>query len=78
MIKTLTVFVPINDISSDFLSDFSQIFDKYKGNKDLEIKVVDKEENLNLLLFSRTKRININNKLINTLEKIPAIEYKLS
>ncbi len=78
MIKTLTVSVPINDISSEFLSEFSQIFDNYKGNKDLEIKVIDKEENFNLLLFSRTKRIKINNKLINTLEKIPTIEYKIS
>ena len=78
MIKTLTVSISIKDISADFLTGFSKICDNHKGKMNLEIKVIDKEENVHLLLFSRKKRVNIGNKLINTLKKIPEIEFKLS
>ena len=78
MICALTVSIPIDQISDSFIDQFTVLFEKNKGKKDLEFKVFDQDENFSLKLFSRTKRININNDLINKLNDIPSIEYKLS
>lgn len=78
MIKALTITVPVESISSDFSEKLFGILDKNKGKQSIEFKVYDKEKNISLNLFSRTKHIKINKKLLNKLKIFPEIEMSLS
>jgi DNA polymerase-3 subunit alpha len=78
MIKTLTLTIPTFEISEQFIEECTAIFNKFKGKKNLEFNIYDPEENINLKLFSRSKLIEINTKLIQRLEEFPNLEYKLS
>ncbi len=78
MIKVLTITVPVESISSDFSENLSKILEKNKGKQAIEFKIFDKEKNMSLNLFSRTKRIKVNKKLINKLKEISDIEVSLS
>ncbi len=77
MIKTLTVNVPIEKITPSFTENLSDLLSKTKGKQTIEFMVYDKEKNLNLLLFSRNKKVRVDKKLIESLEQIPGIEYKI-
>jgi DNA polymerase-3 subunit alpha len=78
MIKTLTLTVPSFEISAQFIEECSAVFSRFKGKKNLEFTIYDPVENVSLKLFSRSKMIDINRKLIQRLEEIPNLEYKLS
>jgi len=78
MIKTITVSFLLNEISTEMISKFNEIVDENKGDKNLEVSIFDKEDNIQLQMFSRTKRVQINDRFINTLKKIPSLNYKLS
>lgn len=78
MIKALTINVPVETISTEFLNNLSDILDKNKGKQSIEFKIYDKEKKLSLNMFSRTKHIKINKKLLNKLKKFSDIELSLS
>jgi len=78
MIKALTINVPVETISTEFLNNLSDILDKNKGKQSLEFKVYDKEKKLSLNMFSRTKHIKINKKLLHKLKEFSDIELSLS
>ncbi len=77
MIKTLTLNVPIEKITPSFTENLSDLLSKTKGKQTIEFMVYDKEKKLNLLLFSRSKTVKVDKKLIESLEQIPGIEYKI-
>jgi DNA polymerase-3 subunit alpha len=78
MIKTLTVTIPAYEVSDQFIEECTAVFSHFKGKKNLEFTIYDPEENVSLRLFSRSKMIEINSKLIQKLEEFPNLEYRLS
>ncbi|NPA69092.1 MAG: DNA polymerase III subunit alpha [Chlorobi bacterium] len=78
MIKKLIVKVPIEAVSEDFSEKLTNLMGNTKGKQTLEFKICDKEKNLSLNLFSRTKKVKVNKALLNRLKEIPDIELALS
>jgi len=78
MIKALTITVPVENISDDFSENLLKILEAEKGKQTIEFKIFDKEKNMSLNLFSRTKHIKINKKLLDKLKVFPEIELSLS
>jgi DNA polymerase-3 subunit alpha len=50
---------------------------KYKGDAKLYIDVVDKKENITLELFSKKFTIDPSSEMIQELNKIPEVVYKV-
>ncbi len=78
MIKKITITVPVETISSEFSENISAVLTTNKGKQNLEFKVFDKEKNMSLKMFSRTKKIKVNKKLIQKLSEFSDIEIQLS
>jgi DNA polymerase-3 subunit alpha len=78
MIKSITVSLPVHIIDTQFISDLSELIDEFQGNKYLEVNIFDSDEDVKIKMFSRTKRIDINAKLLSRLENIPSLSYQLA
>jgi len=78
MIKGLTISIPIEKISNLFIDTINDITEKYKGKTELKINVIEKNKGFSLRFFSRSKKILINQKLINELNKLDNVDYKLN
>ncbi|SHN24676.1 DNA polymerase-3 subunit alpha [Cyclobacterium lianum] len=77
MIKGLRVHIDLDDLGLDLMERLETITKKYKGDAKLYINVIDNKENITLDLMSSKYRIDPSNELIQALEQIPEVAYKI-
>jgi DNA polymerase-3 subunit alpha len=75
--KKITLSLPINQVTESQIGELNQIVKQHAGKKPLSIVVLDAEEKLKLTMPSRSRKVNINNELIETLIKAD-IQFKLN
>lgn len=82
MLKTITLNVPLSEISDTFIEKLSSIISENTKKKDgtcyLKINVMDAEEGIQLTLPSRKVRVNPDNLFLNTIQNMPNVTYKLN
>ena len=79
-VKELNISVHSDDINKNFVQEIDQIFNKNtKGNCRLKFTINSENngEAFSLELLAREKNIDLTNELINTLENLPYINYKI-
>jgi len=69
LISTLTLTIPLQQLTEDFAVELSEIVMKNKGNVNLYIHVVDEFSPNKIVLFSRQHRIHINTKVYHVLKR---------
>jgi len=69
LISTLTLTIPLQQLTEDFAVELSDIVMKNKGNVNLYIHVVDEFSPNKVVLFSRQHRIHINTKVYHVLKR---------
>jgi DNA polymerase-3 subunit alpha len=70
MVKSLTLKVPLNNITQELVTELRAATDKHKGNVILKIKVIDPDEKMAIDFFSRGIRINLDNELLQFFEEM--------
>ena len=60
LVETLTVTIPLQQIDTDFVIEFSEMVLKNKGTVNLYINIVDENSPNKVKLFSRQNRLKIN------------------
>jgi len=78
MINSLSLSVPLTYITNELVNDLKQLIATEQGMTQLKLVIRDREENIQLDMFSRNQRIRVSDKLINYLLKHPEIEFKLN
>ncbi|HBL76034.1 MAG: DNA polymerase III subunit alpha [Bacteroidetes bacterium GWF2_42_66] len=78
LVKSITLMMPLNALTSEFISDFEDMTAKNKGSVILKFNIRDTETNISLQMFSRTTRIDINNEVINFFEGHEHIAFKIN
>ncbi len=78
MIKSLVLTVPLGSIDEGFIEEIDKYADAQQGSARLKIMVHDREENIYIEMFSRNKRINLSDDLIQYLENQPEINFRLN
>ena len=78
MISSLLVTVPLNRLSESMINEIDKYADQKKGSARLRFMVHDREDNIYIEMFSRTKRIHIDDDLIQYLQEQPEIDFKLN
>jgi DNA polymerase-3 subunit alpha len=78
MIKSLILTMPLKRIDDQIINDLEKFADQKQGSARLKIMVHDREENIYIEMFSRTKKINLSDDLIKFLEEQPEIDFKLN
>ena len=69
MSKRLTIKIVLEEVNSKKLNTITNILESYKGSKPLEFTIFDIKEKVQLNMPSRSRKINITNELLATLEK---------
>ncbi|WP_339902258.1 DNA polymerase III subunit alpha, partial [uncultured Cyclobacterium sp.] len=77
MIKGLRVHIDMDDLGLELMEKLEAITQKYKGDAKLYINIIDNKENLTLDLISAKYRVDPSNELIQALDQIPEVAYKI-
>ncbi len=77
MIRTLTLKLPLSEVDQELIHQLNQ-YTNEKGKVLMRFKIVDPAENIAVNMFSRSRRIQVTNDLIEFLDQHSAIQYTLS
>lgn len=77
MVKGLRVNIDLDNLSYDLMEKLQTITEKYKGQAKLYFDVVDRKENITLELFAKKFSIDPSAEMIQELQEIPEIIYKV-
>ena len=75
--SSIKLKVGTGDVSNDFVDKIELLINTYPGKCNIEIHVEDKLENLSVKMFSKTKKIDINDDLMNELNRLTGVECEL-
>ena len=78
LINTVSLEMPINEITPEFIDDFDRITKENNGKTTVKFSIYDNEGKYNIEMFSRTRRIYLSDNFINFLEKNNNIRFKLN
>ena len=78
MISSLLVTVPLSSLDEQMINEIDKFSRQKKGSARLKFMVHDREEKIYIEMFSRTKRILIDDELIKYLQEQPEIDFKLN
>jgi hypothetical protein len=67
----------LENLTSEVYADLVELMKKYKGEKRMKIRLIDKLNDQELLMSSPTSKIEINRNLIKDLKRIPGLEFSL-
>ncbi len=67
--KKITLVLKSDTINPQLIEHIKTLIDNHKGNKNIQFKIVDTEDNIQLTLPSRKYKINISNELLAELKK---------
>jgi len=76
--KQIIININLEDVNKIFLKEIESLVKEFKGDKPFEIHVYDKKKQIDLALRSIKHKISINKKLIEKLNLISSINYKLN
>jgi hypothetical protein len=69
LINTLTLTIPLQQLTEEFAGELSEEVLKNKGNVNLYIQIVDEMSPNKVMLFARQHRIQINKKIYHLLKR---------
>lgn len=78
MTKKIELSINLNDLSEDFIKKLSELIKSHPGNCALQFNIRDASEELNIELSSPRARVNLDEQLIQFIEKEPKIKYSLN
>jgi DNA polymerase-3 subunit alpha len=75
--SSIKLKVGASDVSNEFIDKIELLINTHPGKCGIEIHVEDKAENLSVKMFSKTKKIDINDELMNELNRLSGVECEL-
>ena len=78
MAKNITLTIPLQLVSDDFLKMFDSMTKQHPGNCQLRFNVFDNDEKISVFMASRRSRVTLDKELIDFLEGMPEVKYHLN
>jgi DNA polymerase-3 subunit alpha len=78
MAKSLTIRIPLNNVSDDMVKNIYTIANTHPGNCSFKVTLFDTDENMSVDLVSRKIKLNLTNDFINQLDTMSEVSYKLN
>jgi DNA polymerase-3 subunit alpha len=76
--KSITIQVPLSEISDEFISKMNVLFEANKGSCNVRFTVYDRGENISIDMPSKKTKVNVNNEFIKTIDTTLGLQYKLN
>ena len=78
-IKDITIVVDSQNFDSSKASAVNEVVNKHVGGTgELRFEIIDKSQNYNVPLYSRSKRVKIDKELVSVLEAIDGVSVKVN
>jgi DNA polymerase-3 subunit alpha len=78
MAKNITLSMPVQLVSDDFLKAFDNMAKQHPGNCQVRFNIFDSDEKISVSLASRKSRVMLDKELIDYLEAMPEVKYHLN
>ena len=78
MARNITLSIPVQLVSDDFLKAFDTVTKQHPGNCQLRFNVFDSDEKISVSMASRKARVMLDKELIDYLEAMPEVKYHLN
>ena len=75
--NSIKLKVGASDVNHDFIDKIELLINTHPGKCNIEIHVEDKAENLSVKMFSKTKKIDINDEFMNEINRLTVLGYDL-
>ena len=69
LIKELHIVLPVEELTSSFTQEFSQMVQSIKGNTVLRLSLVNRAEGVTLNMFSKRYKVAMTSELVDYLDK---------
>ncbi len=76
--NNIKVKVGINNVNEKVMDNFEKLVKAFPGKCGLEFMIEDKDENVNIKLFSKSLRVSLSNEFIDELNKFHELEYEVN
>lgn len=76
--KELKITIGLQQVNAEFIKHLNSLIGQNQGNCSLSVMVYDPEEKVEVTMLSRKNKISPNNDLIQALDKITGLSYKLN
>ncbi|HLW09336.1 MAG TPA: DNA polymerase III subunit alpha [Fermentimonas sp.] len=78
LVSKITLQVPINELNNSTVAELSELTKNNKGNSLLYFHIIGNEAHMNLKLFSRPSKIQVNKKFIDYIKDNLQIDFKIN
>ncbi len=78
LIEKITIHVPLEEITPEFISDISAVAKDVKGSCELFFNVIDEANHYQVPLFSRNVKTNVSKELINYIRENENLAFKIN
>jgi DNA polymerase III subunit alpha len=78
LIKSISIDIPLSYISNDSVNELNELFEKNKGDVHLKFRITEKEENIAVNMFSRSRRISLSAEVMDFIRKNPDMEVRVN
>jgi hypothetical protein len=72
LVNTLTITIPLQQLTEDFAIELTDLVMKNKGNVNLYVQVIDELSPNKVMLFARQYRFQMNKSVYHTLKRAKA------
>ncbi len=78
LIKSISIDIPLSYINQETIEKLNELTDKNKGEVLLKFRVIERDENIAVSMFSRSRKISLSKEVMNFLNKNPEMEVRLN
>jgi len=78
LINSFSLIVPVDKLNEKLITEFKTLLLKNRGRTELRFLLADPVEKINLPLFSRSVKIQVNNNITKFLDSHPEIDFKVN
>lgn len=78
LIRSISLDLPLMFINLETIEALNELADRNRGEITLKFRIIEKEENIAINLFSRSRKIQLSKEVLNFLKKNPEIEIRLN
>ena len=78
LVSKITLQIPLNVLNNTTVTELSALTKNNIGNSLLYFHIIGEEPNMNIKLFSRSAKIQVNKKLIDYLKDDLQIDFKIN
>lgn len=77
-IKSITISMPLDSLTSDTVAELTGLFDKNPGTTDIFFNITDPSKQMHVMLKSKKNRLSVNREIIDFFDGNNDMEYKIN